>query len=431
MCDTAVIRANGATWFIKNSDREPDEAQALLFRDRVSGSSSSTVRTTYLDIPQSGTRHAVLLSQPVWLWGGEFGVNEYGVAIGNEAVFSRLVERTGNALLGMDLLRLGLERGASAREALEVITTHLQLYGQGGPAGYRDKRFRYDNAYLIADPKEAWVLETAGRFWVAKQVQRWAISNCYSIGSDYDLSSPDLPGEARRHGYWNGKGEFHFARAFDTGLYAFIGGAHQRRSLNTDALACVSDPDWNSMQARLRDHGKHQFDFSHHDNRQVCLHAGSVLRPSQTTASLVAQLATDSLRMSATGTSAPCLSLFEPLSFNQLAASSLVAKQGCTVAQTRWAQFEPVHRRALTDPQFLEQLLQDRDRTETQLNNLIGQSQPDWHTIAAIAEQWHQSWRDQADRHRPAAPFFKSFYERWWDNTRRREKASLAMQFQN
>jgi len=36
-----------------------------------------------------------------------------------------------NGLLGMDLLRLGLERGKTAQEAVNVITSLLEEHGQG------------------------------------------------------------------------------------------------------------------------------------------------------------------------------------------------------------------------------------------------------------------------------------------------------------
>ncbi|PXB86377.1 peptidase family C69, partial [Pseudomonas aeruginosa] len=192
MCDTLILRHQGQTWFAKNSDREPAEPQRLLRLPAVRNDPEARLRTTYLDIPQTAQRHALVISQPSWIWGAEMGVNEHGVAIGNEAVFTKLTRQRGTALLGMDLLRLGLERGASAREALEVITGLLQRYGQGGPAGYRDKRIRYDNSFLIADPGEAWVLETAGNLWAAKKVERWAISNALTLGHEFDLCSRDL-----------------------------------------------------------------------------------------------------------------------------------------------------------------------------------------------------------------------------------------------
>lgn len=232
MCDTLILRHQGQTWFAKNSDREPAEPQRLLRLPAVRNDPEARLRTTYLDIPQAAQRHALVISQPSWIWGAEMGVNEHGVAIGNEAVFTKLTRQRGTALLGMDLLRLGLERGASAREALEVITGLLQRYGQGGPAGYRDKRIRYDNSFLIADPGEAWVLETAGNLWAAKKVERWAISNALTLGHEFDLCSRDLEDQARRQGCWDGRGDFHFARVFDTRLLPWVGGAHRRCRIN-------------------------------------------------------------------------------------------------------------------------------------------------------------------------------------------------------
>jgi len=109
-----------------------------------------------------------MISQPRWMWGAEMGANECGVIIGNEAVWTTEPTRS-TGLLGMDLVQLGLERGPSAIKALQVIVELLSQYGQGGNCAEHFP-MNYHNSFLIADRKEAWILETAGQYWVAEQV---------------------------------------------------------------------------------------------------------------------------------------------------------------------------------------------------------------------------------------------------------------------
>ena len=136
MCDTMVAlppaTAAGGVLFAKNSDRERNEAQAVEWHPRATHAPGARLRCTYIDIPQASETHAVLLSRPFWCWGAEMGANEHGVVIGNEAVFGTVPPSRMLALIGMDLLRLGLERGATAAEAVEVIVTLLEDHGQGG-----------------------------------------------------------------------------------------------------------------------------------------------------------------------------------------------------------------------------------------------------------------------------------------------------------
>lgn len=63
-------------------------------------------KCTYITIDQVEKTHAVVLSRPSWLWGAEMGANEFGVCIGNEAVWGKEEIDDQEALLGMDLVRL-------------------------------------------------------------------------------------------------------------------------------------------------------------------------------------------------------------------------------------------------------------------------------------------------------------------------------------
>ena len=78
-----------------------------------------------------------------------------------------------SAMSKLDLFafRLGLERGTTARESLDVITSLLEEYGQGGSC-YEEPAevMLYHNSFIIADSTEAWVLETAGKYWAAERI---------------------------------------------------------------------------------------------------------------------------------------------------------------------------------------------------------------------------------------------------------------------
>jgi hypothetical protein len=162
MCDTLGVLFDGHSLFGKNSDRSPNEAQVTEFYPaRVCKETS--LSATYVAIPQARDTKAVLLSRPVWMWGAEIGVNEAGVAIGNEAVFTKGPYGK-PALTGMDLLRLALERSESAESAVNTIIELLETYGQGGNCGF-DHTFYYDNSFLVIDRDHLFVLETCAKSW--------------------------------------------------------------------------------------------------------------------------------------------------------------------------------------------------------------------------------------------------------------------------
>ncbi|HTO00497.1 MAG TPA: hypothetical protein VL068_07465, partial [Microthrixaceae bacterium] len=89
MCDTMVNLTETGVLFAKNSDRDPNEAQMLEWLPAMQHAAGSTLRCTWIDIPQVERTHGLLISRPWWMWGAEMGANEHGLTIGNEAVFTK------------------------------------------------------------------------------------------------------------------------------------------------------------------------------------------------------------------------------------------------------------------------------------------------------------------------------------------------------
>jgi len=341
MCDCLVTVLPDRVLFAKNSDRDPNEAQVLDWQPPRRYSSGTRLRCTWIEIPQAEATHAVLLSRPYWMWGAEMGANEHGLVIGNEAVFTRHAPAT-VGLTGMDLLRLALERASSAAQAVEVIVGLMAAHGQGGGCGHEHRDFRYYSSFLMADPTGAYVLETAGAGrWAAERITgAWSISNALT-----------LPGMAPE------------SEPVRTRLCA--AGARRNRTMAAAAAA----RDGGDLMRALRDHGNAggpRYGLLAGGLGAPCVHAGGVLAGAQTTASWVSELRPGLARHWATGTAAPCTSLFKPVRIDSPVDCGAPPTDRAD-SSSLWWRHERLHRQVLRDPARLLPLLTgERDALESE-----------------------------------------------------------------
>jgi dipeptidase len=157
----------------------------------------------------------------------------------------------------MEVLRLGLERGRTAADAVEVMTEAITRYGQGKFANEAGVR-TYDNGYLVADPREAYVIETAGHHWAVKRVERTVgISNVYSVQADWQRLSPDAAAFAKARGWpVTAEGPLDFTEAFADPACRFGVAQGDRRRIRSCAVLGQRDGEITAgtMMALLRDH---------------------------------------------------------------------------------------------------------------------------------------------------------------------------------
>jgi len=317
MCDTLCVPgAPRGTYFAKNSDRSPNEPHLVL---RVPGqrhAPGAQVQCTYISIPQVEYTRASILCKPSWIWGAEMGVNESGVAIGNEAVFTKSgTKRAPDSLTGMDLLRLALERADTAQAAIEVMISLLETHGQGGNCGF-DHDFRYDNSFLAADPREAYILETSGKRYAVKKAEGpCAISNRLTLEP--------------------------FAKQYTEPIFSHFSQAKQRRCQVLDRLTPAADA--SDLMSILRSHppALEGREFTRAEVGSVCMHAGGPIGD-HTTGSLVAVLREGKpATLWVTGASTPCIAAFKPV-FPGSGAPPLFGDPA--PALQYWLQRERLHR---------------------------------------------------------------------------------------
>lgn len=359
MCDTFVALGSatrdGSVIFGKNSDRDPNEAHELVLIPHTLHPEGADVACTYISVPQVRETNAVLLSKPFWIWGAEMGANEQGVVIGNEAVFTKVPYDKEPGLIGMDFLRLALERASTADEALDVMIELLETYGQGGNCGFSHEMY-YHNGFLIADPQDAWVFETAGKHWAAEKVQDVrSISNVISIGSRWDRSSPDLVSHAISMGWCKNEEEFDFGDCYSDLIFTKFS-AGQHRLCRTDEMLHKNfgEIDIPFAMSLLRDHGPNADDSWQPGKglvgAEVCMHASfGPVRISQTTGSMISHLTTEQKTHWLTGTAAPCTSVFKPVWIDSGLPELSPSPKGAYDAATLWWRHENLHREILRD----------------------------------------------------------------------------------
>lgn len=359
MCDTFVALGNstkdGSVLFAKNSDRDANEAHAIVVIPAATHQPGSMLKCTYIEIPQAEKTFRVLLSKPFWIWGAEMGSNEYGVTIGNEAVFTREPYEKKPGLIGMDFLRLALERSITAEAAMDTIINLLEEYGQGGNCGYAHP-FYYHNSYLICDKSDAWVLETAGREWAAEKVMDVrSISNGITIGSTWSRASKNLVQHAIDKGWCKKGEEFNFRKHYSDPLYTCLADAQKRQECTADSLKEMKGKlEVADMMSILRIHGK-SADEGFTPGKgllgaDVCMHAGfGPVRASQSAGSMVSTIQEDGATHWLTGTAAPCTSIFKPVWLDSGIPESVNTPDKLFDSAALFWRHETLHREILKD----------------------------------------------------------------------------------
>ena len=338
MSDIIVILRRGRVLLAHSTQRDANQPEWLDWQPAQEHAAEARLRCGTLEIAQVGRTHAVLLSRPLGSWGAHVGSNEHGVTIGCTFAVSK-APLAPIGLAGTDLVRLGLERAARAERAIDVMVELLQTHGQA-PAEDR-LRAAGHACFVVADPEQAFVLETAGSSWAVDQVR----------GTRALSGELSITGFADRHGDW---------------LRTTLGGIGARqaraRALG-EHVATTRD-----LARVLRDHGQDRawprYGWLGAATPSICMHAGGLGLGQQTTGAWLSELRPSGSRHWATATAAPCASLFKPVLVGHPVELG-PPPEPVADEHSLWWRHERFHRQLVRDPERLCGVFQaERDALE-------------------------------------------------------------------
>ncbi len=211
---------------------------------------------------------------------------------------------------------------------------------------------------------------------------------------------------------------FDFSKVYSDWLYTSFSDASSRRSCVLTQLSQLSkDVGVGEIFEILRTHHGDEDRFSPDKGitgSDVCMHAGfGPIRGSQSTGSMVVEITNGFPKVWVTGSSAPCLSLFFPVSiFHPIALFEKFPEKSFD-AKSYWWQHELIHRRIIKNYQLLKNEYQkERNLIEKQFIERISEMITDKAIMEfskeanEIGEQFLQRWikltaeNDQHSRNR-------------------------------
>ena len=343
MCDSYAAlpsaTVTGTTLAAKNADCEINEAQAVLQLPRRRYPEGAVMRASHIVIPQARETHEIIIDKSYWTWGGEIGVNEHGVAVGNEAIFSTVGDN-GDGLITGDLLRLMLERARNCDEAIAVFTDVLERFGQGGNCELRGNS-HFNSSYMVSDATSAYVIETAGRHWAVRKVEGvGAISNAMTIGNDWQRCS-----------LANGNGKVDFQATYEDMSKVPGVGSRERQKVGYDFLKSREGKiDLRTMADLLRQHHDGYDPAEGEICTNICMHGGPFpTRFWQACGAMISEATPEGAMAWVTATSGTCVSIFKPMYFGIPAPDMGPVPQEIYTEGSLWWKHENLHRRAMGD----------------------------------------------------------------------------------